>query len=137
MNKASGAQKAKINILAQQLGMDYELLHEYLFNLTGKRSIRELSIMEAVRVIDALSGREERCEYPAREHLSRKQKKYMEDLAIRLGMKEEDGSLNEKRLSGFCREMCHVESYTWLSRSQACKVIEGLKAMIGRMKETG
>ena len=131
MNGITPAQKRKIWILARQNGMDDELLHLYVSRLTKKSSIRSLTIMEAVSVIDALEGKERQ---PA-DHMSTKQEYYMKALAKELGMIKEDGSLDEKRLNGFCRGRYGVGSYSWLTRTQASRVIEGLKAMVERKEE--
>ena len=53
MTGITPAQKRKIHVLARNNGMDEELLHLYVSRLTQKDSIRNLTIMEAVTVIDA------------------------------------------------------------------------------------
>lgn len=129
MTGITPAQRRKIWVLARNNGMDEELLHSYAEQLTGKTSIRELTIMEAVTVIDALEGR------PKTEtgnHMTKKQEHYLKCLAKENGMTDEAGELDEKRLDGFCRARYNVMRYTWLTRQQAGKVIEGLKAMLER-----
>lgn len=123
------AQKRKIWLLARENGMDEELLHLYVSQLTGKDSIRKLTIMEAVTVIDALEGKSGN--QPA-DHMTKKQEHYLVSLAKELGMTDEAGKLDEKRLDGFCRSRYNVMRYSWLTKSQASKVIEGLKSMLER-----
>lgn len=136
MNKASTAQKRKIFLLARERDMDNDLLHSYIYALVHKDSIRKLSIMEAVKVIDGLSGRETRSSSPKSDHMSSRQKKYIEDLAVKMGWVTEDGTLDQKRLSAFCWQF-GTESWTWMSRSQACKVIEALKDWVKRLDGRG
>lgn len=129
MTGITPAQKRKIWLLARENGMDEELLHLYVSQLTKKASIRELTIMEAVTVIDALEGRPKT---DTGNHMTDKQRYYLTCLAKENGMTDENGELDEKRLDGFCRSRYKVMRYTWLTRQQASKVIEGLKAMMER-----
>lgn len=124
----TAAQKRKIWLLARENGMDEELLHLYVSQLTGKDHIRNLTIMEAVTVIDALSGKPK----PKEDHMSYKQEHYLKQLAVEFGMVMEDGTLDESRLDGFCRSRFGVTRYSWLTRKQASQVIEGLKSMTKR-----
>ncbi|MBQ8982690.1 MAG: DUF1018 domain-containing protein [Lachnospiraceae bacterium] len=128
MRNITPAQMRRIWALARDNGMDTELLHLYVSRITEKESLKELTIMEAVKVIDALAGKP----VETADHLSSRQEQYLIDLAKQLGMVDEDGNLDRKRLDGFCRSRYSVGSYTWLNRSQAGKVIEGLKAMVER-----
>ena len=57
MNKVTTAQQRKIHALARELGMDDDLLHEYVSMLTEKQSLKDLTVMEAVKVIDAMEGK--------------------------------------------------------------------------------
>lgn len=129
MTGITPAQKRKIWVLARNSGMDEDLLHSYIEQLTGKESIRELTIMEAVTVIDALEGKRQAKDS---DHMTAKQEYYLKCLAKEAGMMDEDGRLDDKRLDGFCRARYNIMRYSWLTRQQAGKVIEGLKAMIER-----
>ena len=132
MNPASAAQKRKIYSLARESGMDNDLLHSYIETLVHKDSVRKLTISEAIRVIDGLSGKDVRSLNPKKDSMSYAQKRYLSSLAIKLGWTEYDGSLNEKRLNGFCRSQYNVLYWTCLTRSKACKAIEALKKMVER-----
>lgn len=57
MRKITTAQNRKIHMLASQLGMDDDLLHEFVEMLTGKTHISGLTVMDAVKVIDGLEGK--------------------------------------------------------------------------------
>lgn len=131
MRVASGAQKAKIHVLAMERGMDRDMLHDFVYQLTKKESIKALSIMEAVKVIDALEGKRERAVDAKTEHLSAAQLKYIRDLAKVLGWMDEKGS---KRLDAFCKAQYGKGSHTWLSKSQGCKLITALKIMVARLE---
>ena len=61
MNKVTTAQQRKIHALARELGMDDDLLHEYVSMLTEKQSLKDLTVMEAVKVIDAMEGKKGLC----------------------------------------------------------------------------
>lgn len=132
MNLASAAQKRKIYSLAKDYGMDKDLLHAYIEALVHKDSVRKLTVAEATRVIDGLTGKDVRSVNPKQEGMSYAQKRYLASLAIRLGWTEEDGSLNEKRLNGFCRSQYSTLYWTGLTRSKASKAIEALKTMVER-----
>lgn len=132
MNSASQAQKRKIWSLARQQGMDDDLLHAYIFNLVHKDSIRKLNIVEAVKVIDGLSGKEVRAASPKTADMSYAQRRYICSLACQLGWVDGDGDLDEKRLDSFCRAQYSTLHFTCLTRSKACKCIEALKEMVRR-----
>lgn len=121
-------QRAKIYAMTKGIkDMNNELLHSYVECLTGKSSIRELTKAEAGLVIDALEGKRN-----TGDHMTPKQEHYLKALAKEYGWTDETGELDEKRLDGFCRAKYNVMRYSWLTRQQASKVIEGLKAMVER-----
>jgi hypothetical protein len=132
MYAASAAQKRKIYKLARDFGMDDDLLHSYVFNLVHREHIRDLTVNEAVRVIDGLSGKDVRSSAPKTDGMSWAQKRYLVSLAKQLGWVHEDGSVDEERLTGFCRSQFRVLYWTNLTRSKACKAIEAMKAMAER-----
>ena len=129
---ASAAQKRKIFMLANASGMDHDLLHSYVSALVRKDSLKELTMMEAVRVIDGLSGKDVRSADPKREAMSYRQRSYILSLAKRLGWVDENGDVDEYRLSQFCRKQYNVLHWYNLTRSKAGKAIEALKAMAER-----
>lgn len=132
MRVASGAQKAKIHVLAKERGMDKDMLHDFVYQLTNKESIRALSIMEAVKVIDALEGKRERAADAKKEHLSDAQLKYIRDLARALEWMDASGST---RLDAFCKAQYGKDSHTWLNKSEGCKAITALKSMVARKEK--
>ncbi len=52
MKRMTEKQRRKIFKLAEEYGLDNDLLHTYIFNLVGKNSIKELNIADAGKVID-------------------------------------------------------------------------------------
>ncbi len=128
MNLASSGQRRKIFLLAKQMDMDSELLHAYIHARVGKDSIRKLTIQEAVRVIDGLSGESQK------DAMSQAQKNYLVFLAKRAGWVDGQGELAEERLNGFCRKEYHVLYWTSLTKKNACRAIEALKNMAERGK---
>lgn len=127
MTPISAAQMRKIHVIARGQGMDNDLLHIYVETVTGKSSLRELDVREAVKVIDGLERKAAGGEF---QRISKKQSDYIADLMRKLGWVETDGSPDYKRLDGFCKKRFSIESHRWLNSSAASKVIEGLKNML-------
>ncbi len=121
-------QMKKLHALAKELGMDDDLLHEYVSMMTDKTSLKELSMQEAIRVIDGLEGKKD---YSKGDRISYRQEQYIMLLAKQLGWVE-DEKVNIKRLNGFVKKYCGVEDYRWCTRKLASNVIEGLKDMLLR-----
>ena len=132
MTKVTTAQIRKIHVLARERAMDEELLHLYISNLIHKDSIRSLTVTEAVRVIDGLSGRGTD---PGRERATARQMHYIRGLLVRLGWTDAEGKADMDRLDGLLRSRFSLSSHRWLDRQKASQVIEGLKAMVERKEE--
>lgn len=132
MRKITAAQNRKIHMLASQLGMDDDLLHEFVGMVTGKEHISSLSISEAVKVIDGLAGKRD---YASGSHMTDRQKKYIFFLMKQAGWTDKDGEPELKRLDGFVRKQYGVDSYRFLDRRTASGVIEFLKDWNKRQKE--
>ena len=129
MQKITPAQIRKINIVATQNGMDDELIHCHMAALVGKSSLKELTIHEAIVLIDSLEGKKS-C--PARDAATPKQLHYIKGLAKDLGWVTEDGAIDMERVNGMCRQCAKVDNMKWLTKSGASNVIEALKAMLDR-----
>jgi len=120
--------------LARQLGMDSELLHETVFDVTGKDSLKKLTVPEAVGIIDGLvddgakirKKRKPRRGLPENvvELLTGKQIRLIEYLVDQLGWD------NPNQLKGFNRRVIKKERIC--TKQEASKIIEGLKAMVNR-----
>lgn len=124
-------QQKKIHVLARDLGMDQDLLHSYTEMMTGKTSLRELSVMEAVRVIDGMEGK---INYQKGDHMSYRQESFIMALAGHLGWVDEEKKVDLSRLNGFVKKYCGIEDYRWLTKKTASNVIEGLKSLLSRQK---
>ena len=116
MSKASAAQLRKIYALAREKGIDNENLHSLLYSICKKEHLSQLTITEAVQLIDSLSGKE----IPGR--VTARQIHFIQGLA-------KDFGWDEKRLRGFVKKVGGVDDIRWLSKAQASNVIEGLKKL--------
>lgn len=132
MRKITAAQNRKIHMAASQLGMDDDLLHEFVEMITGKKHVSSLSVMEAVKVIDGLEGKKG---YEGGSHMSRRQKSYIFFLMKECGWADEKGGPDLSRLDGFIRKQYGIDSHQFMDRKIASKVIEFLKELLARQKK--
>lgn len=129
--KITNGQIRKIYATANELGIDNDMLHTYVFNSTGSEHISTLTIKEANKVIDGLEvHRMEKEGGPVKGMSSPKQQRFIEDLAVKLGWKDEPW-----RLKGFIRKYAKVEDAKWLTSKQASNIIEGLKKVLEKEKQ--
>ncbi|MCM1057712.1 MAG: regulatory protein GemA [Firmicutes bacterium] len=119
----TASQMRKIHVLARDHGLDDDLLHIHVQTVTGKDSLKKLSLREAVRVIDSL-------EKGSSDHMTWRQKYLIDKLMQELSWTDGKGDPDYKRLDGFCSRRYGVDSHKWLTRTAASKVIEGLKGML-------
>lgn len=124
MTPITTSQMRKIYVTAKERGMDSDLLHIHIQMLTGKESLKQLTISEAVKVIDSLEGKA-----VSERKMTDKQFWYIQVLMRELGWTDEEGKPDFKRLDGFCSKYYRIDHYKWLTPSVASKVIEGLKSM--------
>ena len=126
-------------VLARQLGMDSDSLHEFIFSVTGKDSIRALSVLEAKEVIDTLvlnGAKVTRKKLPRPlppnviELVTRKQMKYIRDLERKLGWQN-----NPERLKGFLKKI--IKKKRLRTKEDGAKIIQGLKSMASRESGPG
>jgi hypothetical protein len=132
--KITGKQLKIIWTLARQLGMDSELLHDMVFQVTGKDSFKKLSVWEAAAIIDGLvddgakvrKKRKPRRSLPENvvELLTGKQIRLIEYLLDQLGWNDPE------QLKGFNRRVIKKERIC--TKQEASKIIEGLKSMVNR-----
>lgn len=127
----SNPQLRKMYATARELGIDNELLHSLVFNLTGIQHISALTTREAILVIDELDKRKgikpQTNKNPNR--ISPEQIWKVRDLEKKLGWDE-----NPKRLKGFIRKYAKVDVLDWLNPWQASNVIEGMKNLFEHNK---
>lgn len=119
------AQLRRIYGLARERGLDDEMLHAYVSQLTGRESLKELTMKEAARVIGALD--------PAGGYtaggITPRQKKYLLGLAKELGWVDNDGNADMGKLDEFALRNYKKHAVKWLTISEAGKMIEGMKAI--------
>lgn len=129
--KRTPAQLRRIYGLARERGLDDEMLHSYIFNLTGKESLKALTIREAASVIDALqpSGG------MVAGSITAKQEKYMLALAKELGWVDTKGAADRKILDAFAMKNYKKYAVRWLTVQEAGKMIEGMKAILEKDKK--
>ncbi len=133
MDGITAAQRKKVFATARELCLDDDLLHAIVEGLTGKEHISELTKREAALVIDDLENRANRSRsivLPGGRKVALATKKQL--WKIRELEKELGWADNPKRLQGFCHKYAGVDNPQWLTRAQAWRVIEGLKALAGR-----
>lgn len=127
--KITPSQMKKIHVLAKEAGMDDDLLHEYVYLLTEKDSIRELSLNDAARVIDGMVGKKG---YAQGDRISYRQESFIFALMKKMGWTDNKGNPDKRRLNGFIKKQYGVEDYRWLTRGLASKVIEAFKELAAR-----
>lgn len=132
MRKITQGQQRKIHATAGELGMDDDLLHEYVYMLTGKESLKDLSINDAVRVIDGLEGKKG---YAAGDRISYRQESYIFILLKKINWVDDGGEPDKKRLNGFVKKQYGIDDYRWMTKGIASKVIEALKEFDRRQKK--
>ncbi|MBW1770281.1 MAG: DUF1018 domain-containing protein [Deltaproteobacteria bacterium] len=127
-------------VLAHQLGMESNELHDVVSAVTGKDSIKALSVAEGTDIIEVLiraggrvkKKRKPRPDLPLNvvELVTRRQTRLIKHLEKRLGWKD-----NTERLKGFTRRVIKREGVR--TKQEAMKVIEGLKSMARRARKKG
>ncbi|MCM1192696.1 MAG: regulatory protein GemA [Acetatifactor muris] len=127
--KITQGQMKKIHALAKEIGMDDDLLHEYVFLLAEKDSLKELSLADAARVIDGMTGKKG---YARGDRISYRQEMYIFSLMKKMGWTDKEGNPDIKRLNGFIKKQYGIEDYRWTTRGIASRVIEAFKELAAR-----
>jgi hypothetical protein len=127
-------------VLARQLGMESNELHDVVSAVTGKDSIKALLVAEGTDIIEVLiraggrvkKKRKPRPDLPPNvvELVTRRQTRLIKHLERRLGWHD-----NPERLKGFTRRIIKREGVR--TKQEAMKVIEGLKNMARRARKKG
>lgn len=126
MSGVTPAQMRKIYMCAKERGLDDDLLHCHAAALTGKKSLKDLTIHEAVAVIDSLAGKGA---LPAQERATPKQMYFIRGLMKEMGWVDENGEPDMNRLDGMCRQCAKINSHKWLTKAGASSIIDALKNM--------
>lgn len=109
---------------ARNYGLDSAMLHDLALSEFSQEHISKLSEREAKYLIDRIKGKDVPKPAP-RGRASNEQKKYIRDLATKLGWDN-----NTARLSGFIKKYAKIDNIDWLTAYQASKIIEALKRMV-------
>lgn len=133
MSQITNAQIKKIYVTAKELGIGNELLHTFIFNLTGQEHISALTKYEAIEVIDKLERRKGGNELKKRisNKITPEQIWKIKQLEKELGWDE-----NPNRLKGFIKKYAKVDVLKWLTLNQASNVIEGMKKLVDKNKNS-
>jgi len=129
MTAISKAQIIKIHAAAKENGIDNILLHDIVEEMTGKKSIRELTKYEAMNVIDKVVGKRI-VRSPTSDRASDEQLSKIRVLERELGWDD-----NPKRLSAFIKKYAKVEQLHWLKEKQASNIIEALKQVLKKSQD--
>lgn len=124
------AQRAKIFAVCREQAIDNDLLHELVYAETGCGSLKELSSLQAIQVIDRLEGQS-----TPKGMATASQKRYLEALLREIGWTTPEGGADLSRLEAFVKSRYKVDSLKWLTSRTAGKAIEALKDMKARMKK--
>lgn len=114
---------------ARNYGLDSAMLHDLALSELSQEHISKLSEREAKYIVDRIKGKDVPKPAP-RGRASNEQKKYIRDLATKLGWDD-----NPARLAGFIKKYAKVDALDWLTAYQASKIIEALKRMVLDGKE--
>ena len=125
-------------VLAKQLGVDSEALHELIHGAYGKTSLKSLAKIEAKTIIDRFiqaGGKVKKKSAPRRnlppnvvEMVTHKQLRFIKSLEKELGWHD-----NPERLRGLLKRIIKAE--TVRTKKEGIKVIQGLKSMVERNLE--
>ena len=113
--------------VAHEYGLSKEDLHNLSISELNREHISTLNEKEARFLIDRIQGKATVRPSP-RGMASNEQKKYINDLAQKLGWND-----NPARLAGFIKKYAKTDSIDWVTSYQASKIIEGLKKMAERV----
>lgn len=124
---------------SQELGLSDDDLHAVVYQETGKESLRKLTQGELNTVARILRNMKDGVKRDA--HAKRideggneftvMQRRKIYALCDALGWNDDP-----RRINGFVKRMTRVDRVEWLTASQCSIVIEGLKKMLARQKET-
>ena len=124
MSKITSAQLRKIYALAKARGLDCDTLHAHIYAVTKKESIKELSVMQVIYSLEGIDTN----------RISNRQKDYILSLAKTLNWVNDDKSVNIETVAGFIEGQTGIKEINWLTKKQASKIIEAMKAIAERDK---
>jgi hypothetical protein len=137
----SGAQRGAIYGLAKRAGLDRDALHDVVWRVTARDSIANLTVGEAIRVIDrlkTLAGQEPGGQANGRPGwMTDAQKGKICALCRELHWVDEAGDIDQARLDGFVRVRFGIAAQQWVDARAAGIIINALKAMVRGGRESG
>jgi hypothetical protein len=116
--------------VAKERGFDEDDLREIVRQISGQASTSALTIVDAIKVIDRLEGKTRQEPKESGSQVTTKQLWKLAVLEKELGWAD-----NPKRLEAFIRKYAKVDKPRWLTRYQAIKIIDGLKALLERQNQ--
>lgn len=122
----------KLYALAREKGLDNDLLHDMVRSQCKQEHISDLTIKQAAKLIDSLASTRT-VPLPSGRPLhlvSYKQLYKIRQLEAALGWSD-----NASRLRGFIKKYAGSDNVEWLTKEQAWRVIEGMKALLARGDE--
>lgn len=132
-------QIAKIYAIGNNLGLvdstaEQDMLHELVESMTGKVSIKDLTVNEAIEVIDRLEPKKpERKQFVQRQGMAT-EGQIKKIFRLLYELKEYDGPGEhaplKKRLRGFLKKYASTDDMEFLTYRKANSVIEGLKGAV-------
>lgn len=124
-------------VLVKQIGLDEDQVHNLIFQVTAKKSIKTLSDLEVNQLINhfiRMGARVKKRRGPSRnlpfnvvELVSQKQIRLVDILADQLGWQDDPD-----RLKGFIRKV--IKRDRIITKQDGMKVIEGLKSILNKKK---
>lgn len=121
-------QLRKIYAEAREAGLDNDYLHELIYSIHGKESLKDLQMCEAAMLIDALvkmngGGAQSGM-------MTEKQEWLLTDYQGKLGW-------TDAQLRGFVKKYGHVDFIQWLTKEGASKMIEAVKNVYWKQQKEG
>ena len=121
-------QLRKIYAEAQEAGLDNDYLHELIYSIHGKESLKDLEMWEAAMLIDALVKMNGGGEQPGM--MTEKQEWLLADYQSKLGW-------TDTQMRGFIKKYGHVDFIQWLTKKGASKMIEAVKNVYMKQRKEG
>ncbi|MED1851850.1 DUF1018 domain-containing protein [Brevibacillus borstelensis] len=128
--KITAEQRRKIFGMQRQYGLSEEDLYSVVEQVSGARSISQLTKESAKILIDRL-GRLVGEQPPKRKMASKQMLWKIRQLEQQLGWND-----NPKRLQAFMRKYAGVDRLEWLTQQKAWKLVESLKKMLEKQQNS-
>lgn len=121
-------QLRKIYAEAREAGLDNDYLHELIYSIHGKESLKDLQMCEAAMLIDELVKMNGGGEQSGM--MTEKQAWLLTDYQRKLGW-------TNAQLRGFVKKYGHVDFIQWLTKEGASKMIEAVKNVYRKQQKEG